>query len=124
VDALMVGHLAVPSLGADRPATISPRLTDDLIRNELGFAGVLFTDAMDMRALDGVDEAELAVLVVEAGIDILLVPPDLSAAVAGITQAVGTGRLSEERIDLSVERILRLKQDLGLLPTIPATESP
>ncbi len=115
VDAMMVGHLAVPSLGADQPATISPRLTDELIRSELGFGGVLFTDAMDMRALDGIAEAELAVLVIEAGIDILLVPPDLRAAVAGITEALESGRLTEERIDLSVERILRMKQNLDLI---------
>ncbi|MFW2383785.1 MAG: glycoside hydrolase family 3 protein [Acidimicrobiales bacterium] len=113
--AIMVGHLAVPSLGSSEPATISPRLTEDLVRSELGFGGVLFTDAMDMRALDGIEEAELAVRVVEAGIDILLVPPDLAAAVSGITNAVSSGRISEQRLDASVERILQMKDDLGLL---------
>jgi beta-N-acetylhexosaminidase len=115
VSALMVGHLAVPSLGAAEPATISPLLTEDLIRTELGFDGVLFTDAMDMRALDGIDEAELAVLVLEAGIDIMLVPPDLAAAVAGISEAVSTGRITERRLDASVARILGMKRDLGLI---------
>ncbi len=115
VKALMVGHLAVPSLGGVEPATISPQLTEDLIRNELGFDGVLFTDAMDMRALDGIDEAELAVLVLEAGIDIQLVPPDLAAAVAGISEAVATGRITEQRLDASVARIVGMKQDLGLI---------
>jgi beta-N-acetylhexosaminidase len=115
VDALMVGHLALPNLGSADPATISPRLTRELVRDELSFGGVLFTDAMDMDALDGIEEAELAVLVVEAGIDVLLVPPDLAAAVSGLTNAVATGRISEDRLDASVERVLRLKDDLGLL---------
>ena len=70
---------------------------------------------MDMRALDGIDEAELAVLAVEAGIDILLVPPDLAAAVQGLTAPVAEGRISDERLDQSVERIGRLKLSLGLL---------
>ncbi len=115
VNALMVGHLALPSLGVLEPATISPKLTGDLIRTELGFDGVLFTDAMDMRALDGIDEAELAVLVLEAGIDIQLVPPDLVASVSGISRAVSTGRIKEERLDASVARILIMKRDLGLI---------
>ncbi|MBT8241922.1 MAG: hypothetical protein KJN63_11920, partial [Acidimicrobiia bacterium] len=114
VDALMVGHLALPNLGSAEPATISPRLTEELVRGELDFGGVLFTDAMDMRALDGIEEAELAVLVVEAGVDVLLVPPDLAAAVRGLTTAVTTGRISEERLEASVERVLRMKDDLGL----------
>ncbi|NNF56479.1 MAG: hypothetical protein HKN03_18790 [Acidimicrobiales bacterium] len=116
VDAMMVGHLALPNLDpVGQPATISPILTDALVRNDLQFAGVLFTDAMDMRALDGIAEGELAVRVIEAGLDILLVPPDLSAAVAGIMGAIETGRLDETRLDRSVERILRMKGDLGLL---------
>ncbi len=114
VDALMVGHLGVPSLGSSEPATVSPELTEDLVRDEFGFGGVLFSDAMDMRALDGIDEPELAVRMVEAGIDILLVPPDLAAVVSGLTDAVATGRITESRLDTSVERVLRMKADLGL----------
>jgi beta-N-acetylhexosaminidase len=114
VDALMVGHLGVPSLGSSEPATVSPELTEDLVRDEFGFGGVLFSDAMDMRALDGIEEPELAVRMVEAGIDILLVPPDLAAAVSGLTDAVATGRITESRLDTSVERVLRMKADLGL----------
>ncbi len=116
VNAMMVGHLALPSLDpVGEPATISRILTEDLVRNDLRFDGVLFTDAMDMRALDGIAEDELAVRVIEAGIDILLVPPDLAAAVAGINGALESGRLDETRLDQSVERILRMKADLGLL---------
>jgi beta-N-acetylhexosaminidase len=118
VNAMMVGHLALPNLGSgDMPASISPVLAEQLVRDDLGFSGVLFSDALDMRALDGIDEAELAVLVVEAGIDILLVPPDLDAAVGAVIDALASGRIGEDRLDQSVIRILRLKTELGLLPT-------
>lgn len=115
IDAIMVGHLALPALDpSGAPATVSPVMVDRFLRSELSFDGVLFTDALDMRALDGIDETELAVLVVEAGLDVLLVPPDLEAAVTGLTEAVASGRVAEQRIDASVERILRLKGRLGL----------
>lgn len=120
VDALMVGHLALPALDpSGAPATVSPVMVERYLRSELAYDGVLFTDALDMRALDGIDEADVAVLVVEAGLDVLVVPPDLEAAATGLTDAVTAGRIAEHRIDTSVARILRLKKQLGLLEFPP-----
>ncbi len=116
VSAVMVGHLAFPSLDpSGDPATVSSVLIEQFLRDDLGFGGLVVTDALDMGAVRGEDRAELAVRSVEAGVDILLAPPDLLAARAGLIDAVNTGRLSEDRIDQSVIRILRLKAELGLL---------
>lgn len=115
VDAMMIGHLAMPALDpSGAPATLSPVMVDRYLRRELAYDGVLFSDALDMGALDGIEEGELAVQVVEAGLDVLLVPPDLRAAATAIAEAVASGRLDEERLDLSVVRILELKRRLGL----------
>ncbi len=114
VDAVMVGHLAFPQLDpSGRPATVSPVLVNDLLRESYGFEGVVMTDAMDMGAVSDYERGELAVLAIEAGIDILLVPPDLIAAHDALTAAVESGRISAERLDASVERILRAKAALN-----------
>lgn len=116
VDMIMVGHLSIPSLDPlDRAATLSPVLTDDLLRRDLGFEGVIISDALDMGALQDQDRGEVGVLAVEAGIDILLGLPDLVAVRDALVEAVQTGRISQERLDDSVRRILTLKLRLGLL---------
>lgn len=116
VAGVMIGHLAFPALDpSGEPATVSLVLIDELLRNDLGFEGIVITDALDMGAVSGQDRAELAVRSVEAGVDILLAPPDLLAARSGVLDAVASGRISEERIDESVLRILREKDRLGLL---------
>ncbi len=116
VAGVMIGHLAFPALDpSGEPATVSSVLIDELLRGDLGFEGIVITDALDMGAVSGQDRAELAVRSVEAGVDILLAPPDLLAARAGVLDAVSSGRISEERIDESVLRILREKERLGLL---------
>lgn len=115
VDAIMIGHLALPALDpSGAAATTSPLMVDRFLRQELAYEGVLFSDALDMGAVDGIEPGELAVLVVEAGLDVLLVPPDLRAAATALTEAVASGRLSERRLDASVFRILTLKSRLGL----------
>jgi beta-N-acetylhexosaminidase len=114
---VMTAHIAVPTLtgGDGVPATLSGGVLSDLLRFEMGFSGLVFTDAMDMYAIDRrFSRQEAAVRAVEAGADVLLMPPDLGAAVEGIVQAVESGRLAEERIDRSVMRILGLKERLGL----------
>ena len=116
VDAVMTAHVAVPGvLGDDRPATMSPELMSDLLRGEMGFGGILFTDALRMGAItDGYGAGEAAVLALEAGSDVLLAPDGIGATIEAVTAAVESGRLTRERIDRSVRRLLEAKARLGL----------
>jgi beta-N-acetylhexosaminidase len=115
---MMTAHVAVPELngGSERdPATLSSDVLTDLLRDELDFDGLVFTDAMDMFAIDRrFSRAEAAVRAVEAGADVLLMVPDVEAAIVGLVEAVETGRIPEARIDDSVMRLLRVKESLGL----------
>jgi len=117
-DMVMTGHLTVPSVDS-LPATISYELTTNLLRNTLGFDGVVITDALKMGALDGYSSGELAVMAVNAGADILLGPENLEDSAMNILNALEEGTLSEERIDESVRRILTMKEAHGLLPSDP-----
>ena len=118
VPAVMVAHILMTQLDPDRPASLSPEVVTGLLREELGFAGVVFTDDLTMGAITqnyGLGEA--AVLAVKAGCDVLLVCHEASAveeAYTALLEAVDTGRLSQERLDESVRRILTLKQTYGL----------
>lgn len=119
VSSIMLGHLAMPQIIGDSitPATISPRVGENIVRNELHFGGILVTDAMTMGALrnvPGFTPGEIAVRAVEAGNDIVLGPPDIEQAHAAIVAAVKSGRISMARIDSSVMRILGAKAWLGL----------
>ncbi len=117
VSIVLVGHLAMPKLDPSaQPATISPILVDDLLRNGLGFDGVVMSDALNMGAVGDIPNGELEVGSILAGVDIVLIPPSLSDAYAALTAAVADGRISEQRLDASVARVLRLKENLGLLP--------
>jgi beta-N-acetylhexosaminidase len=115
---MMTAHVAVPELngGSERdPATLSTEVLTDILRGEMGFDGLLFTDAMDMFAIDRrFSRAEAAVRAVEAGADVLLMVPDVGAAVEGLVEAIEGGRIPVERIDASVLRLLRVKESLGL----------
>lgn len=117
-DMVMTGHLTVPAVDS-LPATISYELTTNLLRNTLGFEGVVITDALKMGALDDYSSGELAVMAVNAGADILLGPDDLEDSVRHILDAVENGTVSAERIDESVHRILSMKDAHGLLPSRP-----
>ena len=114
--AIMTAHITVPEMtGARTPATLAPAVLTKLLREEMGFDGLVFTDAMDMAAVDRLyDRGEAAVRAIEAGADVILMPPDLEAARDGIVDAVRSGRLSEERVDRSVLRVLSAKEQLGL----------
>lgn len=116
VDAIMTAHLAVPALEPERiPATVSRRIMTGLLRGELGFRGLLTTDAMDMQGLAQMfPPGEAAVRALEAGNDLLLIPQDARAAIRGVLEAVRAGRLKQERIDRSVLKILEAKVRLGL----------
>lgn len=117
---VMVGHIAAPNAveGEERdlPATFSRTLITDVLRDELGFAGVVVTDSLAMGAItETYTPGEAAVLALQAGADLLLMPAGLAQAYDGVLAAVEDGRLTEERIDESVARILALKQQAGLL---------
>jgi beta-N-acetylhexosaminidase len=118
VSSVMLGHIAVPALtGDDLPATLSPRLATGLLRQQLGFDGIIVTDAMTMGALKdipGYSPGELAVRAVEAGADVVLNPPDPFLAHRALTAAVRSGRIHYSRVDSSVVRILRAKASVGL----------
>ena len=112
VDAVMTAHVAAPGiLGAGAPpATLSPYFMTDMLRDDLGFDGVLFTDALDMAAIaDGYGASEAAIRSLEAGSDVLLMPREPLRAIAAVVGAVRSGRLTAERIDASARRVLELK---------------
>lgn len=115
VRVVMTAHVAYPALtGDDVPATLSHAVMTDLLRGDMGFDGVLVTDALLMGGIaerHGCGEA--AVMAIEAGVDILLMPPDVEEAVGAVREAVRTGRVTEERIDLSLTRIDELHRWLG-----------
>ena len=113
----MPGHLAVPALepDANTPATLSHNILTGLLRDEMKFHGLIVTDAMDMGGVTSLyAPGEAAVRSVEAGADVLLMPPVPDAAMAGLEAAVDSGRISIARIDESVRRILAAKARLGL----------
>ena len=116
---VVVGHLAVPGLDdTGTPATLSEVIIDDLLRQEMGFDGVVMTDALNMGAVGQFDEGQIAVDAILAGADILLVPPDLAAAYESLIEAAESEVLGPDRLDESIGRILTLKQKLGLLPDL------
>jgi beta-N-acetylhexosaminidase len=117
VEVIMTAHLHVPALDPTPglPATLSPRILTDLLRKEMGFKGLVVTDAMEMGGIvNTFGSAEAAVMAVRAGVDMVLLPGDPPAAIEAISRAVTSGSIPESRIDDSVRRILRLKARLGL----------
>jgi beta-N-acetylhexosaminidase len=114
---VMTGHLNVPALEPDpnTPATLSSHILTGVLREELGFQGLVVTDAMDMGGITvRFAPGEAAVRAVLAGADCLLMPPVPDAAFEALQQAVKSGRISRERLDASVRRILEAKARLGL----------
>ena len=113
----MTGHLAVPALepDPDLPATMSPKITTDLLREQMGFEGLVVTDALDMGGVTvRYPPGEVAVRSILAGADVLLVPPVLDAALEAVGDAVTSGRIPLSRLDEAVTRVLRAKAKLGL----------
>ena len=114
---VMTGHLAVPALEREtgRPATLSPKIISGLLRSELGFDGLVVTDAMDMGGVaQHYQPGEAAVQAVLAGADVLLQPPMPDAALAALKEAAESRRLPIARINQSVTRVLRAKARVGL----------
>ena len=114
---IMSGHLVVPALDpSGDPATLSQPILTGILRGELGFKGVIITDALGMQGVrDKYGDAEVAVRAVLAGVDSLLMTPDMDAAYAAVQAAVASGRISEKRLNESVSRILLLKLKQGIL---------
>nr|WP_225311087.1 glycoside hydrolase family 3 protein [Microbispora cellulosiformans] len=120
VDVVMSAHVVMPELDpSGDPATLSHRILTGLLRDELGFGGVISTDALDMAGVrKKYGDSEVVVRAVLAGADMLLMPPNLPKAYDAILKAVKSGRISESRINESVLRILRLKERRGLFGPI------
>ncbi len=114
-DAVMIGHLIVTDIDSE-PAPFSYQIVTELLREEMGFTGVVMTDGLQMKAMtDQYSSAEIALKAVQAGVDLLLCPLDLESAVAALEEAVETGAISEARLNESVQRILELKLRQGML---------
>ncbi|HKW46007.1 MAG TPA: glycoside hydrolase family 3 N-terminal domain-containing protein [Gemmatimonadaceae bacterium] len=136
IGAIMTAHIALPSILGDSstPATLSPRIMTDLLRHELGFRGLLITDAMDMNGvlanlrpgrsgqvmtgaygtIQSIGLAEACKRALEAGADVLLMPSDVPAAIDAVVAGVQEGRFTVARLDSSVRRLLDAKEQLGL----------
>ena len=109
---VMVGHICCPNIiSEETPASLSEELVTDILRNEMGFDGIIITDAMDMGAVTAhYSCGEAAVRTLEAGADMILMPEDFQEAYEAVLQAVRDGRISEEQISESVSRILNYKK--------------
>ncbi len=116
VDSIMTAHVAVPALAPpDLPATLSSAILTDLLRKQLGFQGLVVTDALEMRGIaNGFSAGDAAVRALEAGADALLMPSDPDAAIKAVIAAVENGRLAKARIAASVAKILSAKEKVGL----------
>lgn len=112
---VMVGHLIVPDID-ELPATLSYKITTEMLRNEMHFEGIAITDSLAMGSIaDNYGVGESAVMSIKAGIDMLLDPTDIDTAIDAVVQAVESGDITEDRINESVRRILTLKEKHGLL---------
>jgi beta-N-acetylhexosaminidase len=116
VDSIMTAHITVPSLDPSGvPATMSKPIMTGLLRGELKFNGVIVTDSLGMGGANVFPPEEIPVMALEAGVDQLLMPPNLPLALDSVKAAVDSGRVTERRIDQSVLRILLLKLKRGIL---------
>lgn len=117
-DAVMVSHLMLSNVTDEKePSTLSKRVVTDILRNELDFNGVVMTDAMNMKAItDNYSAGEAAVKALQAGVDVILMPENLSEAYQAVLKAVDDGDIKESRIDKSVERIIYTKLKRGVIP--------
>jgi len=119
VDSVMVAHVTVPALDSDpnHVASISPAVVSDLLEKQLGFKGLIVTDALDMAGLTHLfanNIGRAAVEAFKAGNDLLMIPPDLGASYDAMLKALRAGEISQERLNHSVLKILKIKGSLGL----------
>ncbi len=116
VDAIMTAHLAVPNVTGDNlPSTLNPKILNDILRKDLKFNGIISTDSMEMGAITkAYPNGTSAVMAIKAGVDVVLFPPDIDAAINAIETAVKNGEITEERLNGSVRRLLNAKYKIGL----------
>ena len=114
---VMVSHLSVPEVvGDETPSDLSSKIVSEILRNKLGFTGVIITDSHQMASItDHYTSGEAAVKALQAGVDMILMPQDLQAAFDGVKAALNDGTLTQERIDESVLRILQVKAEYNIL---------
>jgi len=116
VDMVMTAHIIVEAIDPELPGTLSHDVLTGLLREEMGFDGLVTTDALDMAAMAAHwSQEEIAVKTIQAGSDILLNSPDVDASFEGVRQAVAKGDITEERLQESVRRILSWKAERGIL---------
>ncbi|QFZ23963.1 glycoside hydrolase family 3 protein [Saccharothrix syringae] len=122
VDSIMTAHIRMPAIDpSGEPATLSKPVLD-LLRGELGYDGVVITDSLHMAGVRQLHpDAEVPVLALKAGVDQLLMPVNLGEAIDRVVAAVRSGELTEQRIDRSVLRVLRMKSLRGLFSRVPTT---
>jgi beta-N-acetylhexosaminidase len=124
VHAIMVTHEVVTAIDPTRPSTLSAPVVTGVLRDELHYQGVIMTDSLTMQGIiDYTPEDQAAALAVEAGSDLLMgasTPRDVASMIAGMKEALRTGALSEQHINASVQRILMMKYEMGLL-SLPDT---
>ncbi|QHV97606.1 glycoside hydrolase family 3 N-terminal domain-containing protein [Spirosoma endbachense] len=114
---VMIAHLSIPSLDTtrNRPSTLSPAIVTNLLKNELGFQGLIFSDAMNMKGVTKYfPSGQADELGLEAGMDVLEFTEDVPAAMAQIKQAIATGRMTQESLDARCLKVLRAKAWVGL----------
>ena len=116
-DMVMVGHIALPELLGNRtPASMSAEVVTGILKDQLGFDGLVITDSLEMGAVtDLYDSGEAALAALEAGCDLLLMPANLETAFEAVVEAVETGAYPQVQLDATVERILRFKERQGML---------
>lgn len=121
VEEIMSAHIRMPRIDpSGEPATLSHRMITGLLREELGYDGMISTDSLRMQGVRDIhSDAEIPVLALKAGVDQLLMPVDLNLAVQAVLDAVHSGELTEKRIETSVRRILRMKYRRGLAHYAP-----
>ena len=115
VPMIMVGHLSCPNITGDStPASLSKDIVTDMLRDRLGFDGVIITDSIGMGAIGANYTTEQATLAaIDAGVDMVLMPADFDAAYAAVLDAVSSGDITEDRLNDSVRRIIRMKRQLN-----------
>ncbi|MGW3363300.1 beta-N-acetylhexosaminidase [Streptosporangium canum] len=124
IDAIMSAHVVMPKLDpSGDPATLSKPILTGLLREKLGFNGVVSTDALDMAGVrKKYGDGQVAVRAIQAGVDLLLMPPDFPKAYGAVLAAVKSGKISTARLDQSVRRLLKLKAARGLLDRAPVAD--
>ena len=116
IDAIMVAHIALPKITGDNvPASLNKKVVNDILRDKLGFKGLVVTDGVNMRALsDNYSTKEIVCMAVDAGVDMILMPNTSKDARDGLMECLNEGKITVEQIDAAVKRILTLKYNRGL----------